>query len=238
MKNFKRFLLGVVFATLVFATCGMSAMAATTTKTLKQNAWYTQKANAGYVYNKITVPNDGYITITVEKNSKSDYVWIDLYDSKKSYIAEPVYNSDDKKVVVNYPVRKGTYYLEGVGYRAYKYKWKFTKTVNKTNYSASKAISLNANKEVIVVNTPKDSYDRWYKIKLTKKKSIECWITGNDSAYIYDDELESVEMRYDSDEKCYYSSKKLAKGTYYVRIAANHYFNSRNKINMTTFKWK
>jgi len=242
MKNVKRFLLGVVFATLVFATCGMSVMAADTTKTLKQNVWFTQKSSEGYVYNKITIPNDGYITVTVEKSNKADYAWIDLYDSKKSYAGDILYNSDDKKVVANYPVRKGTYYLKGSAYNNYKYKWKFTKAVNKNNYCASKAISLNANKEVVVVNTVKDAYDRWYKIKLTKKKSIDFWLTragGSGYVYLYDDEMEQLDTVYDDDDDCYYTRNKLAKGTYYVRLVPAHYYNNKNnKANLISFKWK
>lgn len=238
MKNLKRFLLSVVFATLVFATCGMSAMAATDTKTLKQNAWFTQKTDQSYTYNKITVPSDGYITITMAGNNDKSHVDIWLYDKKKSYSNGTLCTSE-KTMTVKCAVSKGTYYLRGSSYDSYKYKWKFTKAVNKPNYTASKALALKANKEVVVVNTPKDTYDRWYKIKLTKKKSINYWYSGYGYVTLYDEDMEQLDTLYDEDEGCYYTRKLLPKGTYYVRVGASYYYESSlNRANLTTFKWK
>lgn len=236
MKTIKRFLLGVLFATFIFATCGMSVFAATNTKTLKQNTWFTQKDNGDITYNKITVAKDGYITITLE-NADKNSIWIDLYDKNKEYVGEPVYTSD-KKVTVKYAVAKGTYYLKGRSYYNYKYKYTFTKAVNKTNYTASKALNLKANSEVVIVNTPMNGYDRWYKIKLTKKKAITYWRTGSSTINLYDSDFEQLDTLYDDEDDSYCTKKVLPKGTYYVRIREYNYYSARNRANIATFKWK
>lgn len=189
---------------------------------------YIEKTDTTILYNnyyQITVPADGYITVTLDTDPSFDY--LTLYDSLKAA------NKDDSCVFeqltkkTNIVLEKGIYYFkEPVFYRL---KYTFTKAKNLDNYKMSKAVPLGKNKTVTVCMTPQHFYARWYKITLTKKQAINVYLKSTD---LYCEIWNSKkELTSEKKGKRIYTYVQ-PKGTYYIRIPAhiNYPFNQ--------FYWK
>lgn len=240
MKTKKKLLLSALIALLVLIVGTTTVMAASSEKKLNAGKWVTGNSNTYY---KITVKNDGYLTFSIKNvgSKKNIDMFIKGYKKVKGkyeLLAGGIYTSEKTKTA-KFSVEKGTYYFNAN--KNTKFKYTFTKAVDKPNYSPSRAIKLNKNKEVIVVNTANGGYDRWYVIKLTKKQRLTFWVDGYDSVKIYDSNLYRIYTAYDSkDYEKHYSCDVLDKGTYYVRICApevdGYYLYNRSFY--TTFKWK
>ena len=239
MKQNRKLMLSVLVALLMLVVGATTVLAANSEKKLEAG----KSVIGDYeTYYKITVKKDGMLTISSQNVGDEAGAWMDIYlyakDKGEYYNLSNVIWTTDKSKTVKYAVAKGTYYLRGN--KNSKFKYKFTQEPYKANYCASKATSLKKNKEVTVVNTAKNGYDRWYKIKLTKRQMLTFWKSGsNTDVQIYDSNMEAIDTIQDNDDSTkYYSRTLLKKGTYYVRIAIPSYFNSYNKSVYTTFKWK
>ncbi len=199
--------------------------------TAKQNTWYTPKTidskwnGSDFVWTnyryKITVPAGSYVRVTF----KSDDGWIEIYKTlagQKEIMN--VGSSSDSVKTYNFVLPKGTYFLRG--YEKYRFKYQFIKYKNKANYKASKAVWLKAGKKTAVVQSRGHNYDRWYKIKLTKKKRVTVW--GPEDVAIYDAKHQYVRVTkdYNADGNKHSSYDKLKAGTYYIRVFGDRPYGS------------
>lgn len=240
MRKGKKFTWGVLLALFMLIIGSTTAMAASESN-LSPNKWVTVNENDD-VYYKITIKNDGYLTINAQNLEKGEYYY--LYIRKKNkgggydYVSDVSWTADASSKAVRCALKKGTYYLDP-SYDNFKFKYNFTKASYKSNYCPEKAIKLDANKEIVEIVTPAKYYDRWYKITLKKKSDITYWKTGSGYVRIYDSNFEAVDTVSDAtDASKYYSRSKLKKGTYYICL--EHYFpsNKSNAIGYMTIKWK
>ena len=109
-------LLAAVVLTMLFS---MNTFAATRYMSLKAGKVTTDKKSkeGDRSYFKITVPKDGYLTITSYAQQRGRYnskygQYIQLCTSKKKAIKNAkVYTSSLDKYVVYYAVKKGTYFV-------------------------------------------------------------------------------------------------------------------------------
>lgn len=248
MKKPKKLFTGLMLS--LFLVLAFSATTYAKTKAdivnTKQNKWFSMKSvkygyrdKKGYLYDayetlyKITIPRNSFVKIELSSSGK-DHRDIYLLDKSKQYVTtiwkENGYQSPEYCVLP-----EGTYYL-GTGYNGVKCKYLTFKYTNPGNYCAAKAISLKSGKTIYTVQTPKYNYDRWYKIKLTKKQVITFWSNSEYSATLYDAKLKPVNIVQDSAKK-YYTYAKQKKGTYYVRISSLAY-EGIEMGGVITFKWK
>ena len=72
-------------------------------------------------------------------------------------------------------IPKGTYYLWSS--EPIKIRWSFIKAPNPSNYCKAKAKKLSSGKKETVVFNDNYEYPRWYKISLTKRKTITIIVT-------------------------------------------------------------
>ena len=195
----------------------------------KQNTWYVPKTftyshngndiiSTFYRY-KINVPANYYITLSLKKTNGGIYIYNSLTTNWEKYFMG--YDSYSGKKTFNIVLPKGIYYFGNYGYSSNSvgaFKYKFTKYVNKANYKASKALAWNAGKKVTIVQSPGHNYERWYKVRLTKKKRITVY--GAENIELYDAKHQYVEMTGNeySDGTVFSSYDKLKAGTYYIRI--------------------
>ena len=234
MKTIKKLLLNVMLMTFMLVMGSMTVSAATTTQNLGQNKWVNYDGKVDTYY-KITVPNDGYITLSVA-NPSGSYMDVDMHNKSKKYLGGIIF-TDKKNDTATYAVAKGTYYLRAYQTKGFQLKYKFTKAVNKSNYCIGKAVKLKKNAKVTVVQSPMNNYDRWYKITLTKKQKINMSIIGSGSMTLYDADCEQVSLKsnYKSGTETYVTKQAQKKGTYYVRVRSYHNYS---QAEMCTFSWK
>ncbi len=214
----------------------------------KQNTWYKLKeydykydysGNESiytYTYNryKVTVPANYYMVLSLKKGSD-----IRIYKSLKADYSKHIkYFYSDKNSSYNIVLPKGIYYFSGTwGDQVYgAFKYKFVKYVNKPNYKGTKALSWGANKKLAIVQTPGHNYERWYKVKLAKKKRI--YVYGTDSyngVALYNAKHQRLRgtSNSNSDGYIYSSYNSLKPGTYYIRI-----FGDRDEgLDEDTYPW-
>ena len=215
---------------------------------------YTYKVN---IY-KITAPESGYITVTVYAPATNDSTY--MYFFKKRSAAKAWDNSDESedfeyvasdqsnKKTVRIPLAKGkTVYLRAYAGDNYKFKYTFTKAAIPTsNLCRAKATTLKAGvKKTICVPDGYQGY-RWYKIKVTTKKTIS--ITFKNLVGYMDKEYPDLTL-YDSSRKeigvvhasgdIYKSVKKLPVGTYYIKVRSDaDYEDSFHETYLYTLSWK
>lgn len=241
--------LAVILAvlTVFFSVCvAFTATAAS----VKQGTY--KKVTKENVYYKISVPGEGYITLTAKSslNPAEEYSYAsmdcELLNSKKEYVTDYSsdsilysytngHSTDSKKI----PVSKGTYYVRirsvGSTYGATnQFMYTFTSVKQPTNYCIAKATTLKASKKATVYQTPKYNFDRWFKITLSKNKRITITQTGLSCDFdLYNADGKKVELEYQS--RTSKSKIKLASGTYYIRCEAIY---DNSKSGLTTFYWK
>lgn len=217
---------------------------------------YTYKVN---IY-KITAPESGYITVTVYDYMSDGYeneTDMQLYRTlsaakawdkdTQDYFLNAYSGQTDMKTV-RVPLAKGkTVYLRARAADGYKFKYTFTKAAIPTsNLCRAKATTLKAGvKKTICVPDGYQGY-RWYKIKVTTKKTIS--ITFKNLAGYMDKEYPDLTL-YDSSRKeigvvhasgdIYKSVKKLPVGTYYIKVRSDSdYEDSFHQTYLYTLSWK
>ena len=208
----------------------------------KQNTWYNPKmpeqtyngnsvwTNTYYRY-KVTVPSNYYLTLTIKSK---DYAVLYLYkalnanwdNNLDSYSNE----SDPRAKAFNIALPKGTYYLGNPFFNVdnFAFKYKLNKYVTKTNFKSSRAVTLLSGRKLAIIQLPGHNYERWYKIKVKKRKRI--YISGARDIDLFNAKRQPLDVRSSdiSDNSIYYSYNKLNPGIYYIRVLGARPRDSNN----------
>jgi hypothetical protein len=179
------------------------------------------------IYYKVVVKETGSITV----NTESDYsIDVTLLSSSKKALSEEVYNYDGKVV---FAVTKGTYYLKvESSSELYRIKYTFGKSTEYGGTSKTKAKKMTPGATYVgyLTATDKKGTAEWYKITLTKSQKVDITFTGSVSSG--DIKLEftggnisgsiTQTISYVDTDKSFsaetWSSDKLPKGTYYIKV--------------------
>ncbi len=200
-------------------------------RTLKDKTWVcsgntdTQKP----IYYKFTAPKTGSVTVNVE-SEYSSYVTL-LNSSKKALSDKTYYLSSTGKVC--FAVSKGTYYLKvDSSSELFRVKYTFKAISDVSGTTKTKAKSLTAGKSLagVVTATDKTGKVDWYKVTLTKTQAVKITFTGSVSSgnvklEFYGGGISgSITETLDTVEEDAsfaaetWTSTKLPKGTYYIKI--------------------
>lgn len=187
-----------------------------------------------YIY-KITIPDDGYITVT---NYSGDYLFLSSTLTKAKWGGDPNgktfveinwWSDTGTAVKKSIPLKKGTYYIRTYPYTAFRFKYTFKKAnIVTSNLFRSKATTLKAGTtKTICVPDGYQAY-RWYKIKVSSKRTIT--INFKDlkgemekdypNFTLFSAGGEQINVVHGSGT-AYKSAKRLAAGTYYIRVGSN-----------------
>ena len=84
-------------------------------------------------------------------------------------------------------------------------------------------------RKLAIVQLPGHNYERWYKIKVTKRKRI--YIAGARDIDLFNAKRQPLDVRSsdNSDNNIYYSYQKLNPGIYYIRVLGTRprdYYNT------------
>lgn len=210
--------------------------------TLKQNTYVTAEGysetynydtdvNSGtyYLY-KITVPANGFITLQTT-NSSND---LSIYKGyKKNQRLSDEYELawlDDCKTYYRV-MSKGVYYIYAS--KGTRFKWKFTKASNSTNYCRARAKTLAAKKKLKVVINHRYECDRWYRVVLKKKKTITVNFNVLDEEEmefdIYNSKGSHIDCPLLSGTR--YRTARLPKGKYFIRVrGGGQDYDNRGRI--------
>lgn len=216
---------GLLFCMLLVLCLSTTAFAGYKVKSAKVNKWISGKS--GNLY-KISIPSGTYIQAQVKKNGSVSFYKNKKVENGVLYLANEEYGV----------LPKGTYYI----YCSYKFKIVTKKYKNSANYNAGKASSLKAGKQVVVVQTPKDAYDRWYKIKLTKTKTINFWTNNSSAVSVLNSEGKELNTSSAGKNK-YYTYEVQSAGTYYFCVGKDEEYNDDDSTydwngSVYTLKWK
>ena len=191
--------------------------------TLKQNKEVTQKADKkkkkkydSYYY-KLSVPGEGFITLSIKKGKKAgSSLTYNLYREP----GEPIPFCADSiagkgKADIRIPMDKGTVYLKTTA--GNKVKWKFTKVAPPSNYSPQTAMSLKKGKKVTVCQSPQCSFNRWFKVTLTNNQKLSFWAEAGKVVKVYDEDFAECSVKHAGAQSLKYSTAaSLKAGTYYL----------------------
>lgn len=211
-----------------------ASLAAAKVKTLQKNRWYNLWSEMrGHNEYKFKLSSDAIVKIT----------WRNVVDwAGFSFSTRPSFQTGglceasihERKGSVCVALAKGTYYLRfgyevSEGRATPQAKVAVQKPVNKANYSKSRALSLSAGKTVQIAQTSNNSYERWYKIRLNRKKPVAIRCNGYiGSILLYDSGMNKI-----SCSRNYLrikSKKSLKAGTYYIRVKVPNEFEEADGV--------
>lgn len=199
-------------------------------RTLKNKEWaVTGIANPEKpILYKVSVTNPGVLTVNIDSEYSS---YVTLLNSSKKAISKEVYASYDGEA--RFAVAKGTYYLEVSSYSDFiRVKSTFKAITESSGSSKSKAKIITAGKTYkgLVVATDKESKVDWYKVTLTKSQMVDITFLGSVSSgkiklEFYGNGIRGSITEFISqlDEDASFTamtwtSDKLPKGTYYIKV--------------------
>lgn len=232
MKNRQRIISMMFIIITLLAYLPTFAFAKTSYKNITFNKWFSlnEKTAKNTVY-KIKLTSDSVITIEYKnKDDRSDRYDFDIFNDIECDDDIDVYGD----IIV---LTKGTYYLKarnrGSSVSSWgtstvstenctvRFKKKSVKSINKSNTSPEKAITLKPNKEIELAFTRNDAKARWYKISLTKTKKIFIYSNRSINFELYDNNANRIDsdMYWTGDKGRTF--KKYKKGNYYITINAN-----------------
>lgn len=217
----------------------------TSSKTLKSGS-YTYRSKRPWL--KIEIEKSGYIVVNI-RSDKGEF--FTLYNADKDPYESRAEIYDGQRI----PVKKGTYYLRAnsdgkhsVG--NYSVKYTFKTAANKKNYTKEDAVLLEDDTAVTAIihssSAPK-TWERWYKIKLTKDSKIRLYIRGygrDPLVLLYDKKGNEAYTEWKGvssyGQESYDSQNKLKKGTYYICISDYWADGNRKETTGDVFnlKWK
>ena len=191
--------------------------------------YYSQSPNDP-TYTKISVKSTGYIGV-IAQESNGYFVNVTLCNSKKKAVSKELNVSQNPNPIVYFAVTKGTYYIKtsSVTGGLYDIMYKFQKVKEKSGSKKSKAVTIKAGKTVKGVLTANNkSQSDWYKVKLSKKKTLKLLVASLNT----DDDLRiklipaSKRVRVlsggtfllKSNYKTTWKFKKVPAGTYYIQV--------------------
>lgn len=225
---------------LVFALCGMNAMAANKVVDMKAgtNGGYTyvgvNESSSNTVYHKLKVKSSGALVVS----GNTVYSWgtsgisVVLCNSKYQVIDSSSYgsfvNATNEKAQV-YGVKKGTYYLKVSGRTNYILATGFKSWTDKGGNSKNKAKTIKINKTVKGVMPAGENKADWYKFKVTKNKKLKLTISEEGNGGVQFTVYGPGISKSGSSISCYNAGKttwlsrgskkvKASKGTYYIKV--------------------
>lgn len=205
-------------------------------KVAKNKTWMTAGLTDYKVpiYYKVTVTKPSKITIETDGLSGRQ---ITLCNSKKKAISEEGYSSTILSEKIVYAVPKGSYYVKLTSSgKLLRTKITYASASDASGSTKAKATTLKLNaaaKKGIVTTADKTSKVDWYKFTLTKSSTVNLLFKGDVSSGRINLELYGGGVRgsinaslskvgADSSTKCQtYTSSKLPKGTYYIKVTKN-----------------
>lgn len=191
--------------------------------------YYSQNPNDP-TYTKISVKSTGYIGV-ITQEIDGYFVKVTLCNSKKKAVSQELYTSQNVGSIVYFAVTKGTYYIKtsSVTGGLYDIMYKFQKVKEKSGSKKSKAVTIKAGKTVKGVLTANNkSQSDWYKVKLSKKKTLKLLVaslnTDNDLRIKLIPANKRVRVLsggtflLKSNYKTTWKFKKVPAGTYYIQV--------------------
>ena len=169
-----------------------------------------------------------------------DFGGIEVYRDKscRHSIAD-IYFSLARTGVDAFVFYPGTYYLQMYDEEEtgkVKISIKKAALINKANYCLNKAINLKAGKKAEIAQTKKINYDRWYRIKLTKKQIISFYGLNEVDFALYDSNMNEIKCSEREDRST--TVGKQPRGNYYLRIYGSYYHDLDERGKYTAFSWK
>lgn len=203
----------------------------------KGSEYDSNTGNRTYYRYRIVIPEDGYIKISIYKDTGAPFVYIRKKNDNNNI--RHITRSDISAGSNILPLSKGTYYLncdEDETVFGYTY----TKVSFTANYCRKKAALLKKGATVSICQTPKRNYSRWYKIRLTKKQSISFNSSAGNLIRIYNSKLKSLDIEHAGSQSTrYFTQEKLPKGTYYIFVERAYpgSYSSYEGYYYTTLRW-
>jgi len=228
MKQTSRVFALLLAALLLLAVIPAPSLAAARIVTMQKDYWYGLKSvKKDSTYYKLNLSSDSIVT--VYWRNVNEWAGVTFYSraSGSAGICEASIHERNGSAAV--ALAKGTYYIR-MGYDGEKgssipqVRVIVKKPVNKANYSKSKAVALSANTKVRIAQTDNNSYDRWYRIKLTKKKVVTLKAPQHytSSILLYNSKSEKIACK--RGEYKIVSKNALSAGTYYIRVKTPNEF--------------
>ena len=209
---------------------------------LKNNKVFYGSSPEGYAYYRINVPGNGYMTVNTESKVYGDTAaGVQLTSAdKKSYFKDYELFTDGEAIRMG--VSKGTYYLKvslSNPYDVYalKYSFKSVKATAGSSKSKAQTIKKGTVKKGIISASQKTSRADWYRFTINKTQNVDisvCTDTnmgGNTDGGIKISFYEKGKgyafgksvLNSEQPEKILFpysnpSTKKLAPGTYYIKV--------------------
>ena len=177
-----------------------------------------------YMY-KINVPANGYLRIASSASSKAITIYKSIDKTKEIDWQYENNVATLKGSRVYYRILpRGYYYIQADP--GTKFNWSFNRKKAVYNYCRARAVGLKAGAKTGVFFTCGYEYDRWYKVSLTRNKTITVTFNQLDIPESYQSYLNEFDI-YDSRgthvncpelTKTSYRTGSLRKGTYYIRV--------------------
>ena len=209
---------------------------------LRNNKVFYGSSPEGYAYYKVNIPGNGYITVNTESNVYGDTnAGVQLTSAdKKSYFKDYELFADGEAIKMG--VSKGTYYLKvslSNPYDVYalKYSFKSVKATAGSRKSKAQTIKKGTVKKGIISASQKTSKADWYRFTINKTQNVDISVYtdtnmgGNTDGGIKISFYEKGKgyafgksvLNSEQPEKVLFpysnpSTKKLAPGTYYIKV--------------------
>lgn len=223
MKQIKKLTALMLVFTTLLAFFPTECFAAYKVKTLNLNQWYKLKdSSSNMTIYKVKVPEDSVYIVSWKKHDTDYFAYGTISTDKAcnnnvdTFLGVSVPSSGSKGIVLY----KGTYYIKMYDSKEktqVKITSKTVQSINKENYSVSRATILAKNKKMEIAQTKRDHYTRWYRIKLTKSQTIS--IYGYDSWYdLYDSNFNPIRCNRDYQKKVITTDGVQSKGVYYLAV--------------------
>lgn len=239
----------VIFFTLMM---GMTALSSDKTVSFTADKWYSSDGKFyDTTYFKISIPQDGYITVqsnAISDSLKKEFsVNAELCDSKMNSLQR--YNEilSTRNPKTYYGVKKGIYYIKVTG-REYRLKYSFKSVSDRSGKTKSKAKNISRSKTVkgLVIANEKNNQIDWYKFVLKKPQKIS-FTFGAYSNFFLSFKVTTANTKsskYSVLNNRTNSTRSIKKwwtfpaGVYYIQVSRLAKSDSWNPSGYYTIKWK
>lgn len=216
------------------------------TDTMDSNENYDDKD-----YYTFTMPDTGYVTFDLHFDTASSLVLNDhmtIYDAGKKQLAEYDYDTSAIETVKFAPKKGEKYYICVWSYYGFGAGCDYTLTAQLTednsyekepNDSIKKATSIKKNQTITGIMQKEDDKD-YYQYMMKKNGKIRLSFSVDEPAdvldtvysydvYLYDKNSKTVKKKQEVTDSCTLSTKKLKKGTYYIRVSLHEWLPETNR---------
>ena len=177
-----------------------------------------------YLY-KINVPANGYLRIASSASSKEIRIYKSINNKNNINSQDWIVSLSGSRTYYRI-LPRGYYYIHADP--GTKFNWSFNRKKTVYNYCRAKAVGLKAAAKTGVYFTCGYEYDRWYRVTLTRNKTITVTFNRLDTDstylngfYIYDSQGKNINCP--ELTKTSYRTGTLRKGTYYICVWSNSY---------------